>query len=151
MAARENVVFLEGNLATDPELRHTNSGIPVTTLVLATNERTLVDGQWTDGPTSYFDCVVWNQMALHCTQSFTRGDRVQITGRLNQRSWDDKATGQRRYKIEIIADTVGASLRFATVTATKQAFGTNHARPTTVAASAHIVNDGPPIYDEQPF
>jgi len=134
MSARENFVSIEGNLVADPELRFTPSGVAVTTVTVATSERRLVDGSWVDGSTSYFDAAVWDRLAEQVTQSFHKGDRVVITGSLKQRSWEDKATGDKRYKVEIAADSVNASTRFATVTVHKSSFG--GMEPDRVAAAS---------------
>ncbi len=123
MSARENFVSIEGNLVADPVLRHTPSGKAVTTVTVATSERRLVKGEWVDGDTSYFDAVAWERLADNTCATFSKGDRVNITGALKQRSWDDKDTGLPRYKVEIAADAVNLSLRFATADIHKGSFG----------------------------
>ena len=149
MSARENFTHIEGNLVAEPELRFTPSGQAVTTLTVATSERRLIEGQWKDGSTSYFDVVVWDKLAEACTQSFGKGDRVAVDGRLNQRSWTVEGTDERRYKVEIIADAVHASLRFAaSVKVNKRAFAGTEA-PSKVKMSAPI--GGGYDADEEPF
>ena len=64
--------------------------------------------------TSFFDVVTWRDLAENVALSLTRGMRVVVTGRLEQRSWETDE-GDRRFKVEIVADEIGASLRFATV------------------------------------
>ncbi len=69
--------------------------------------------EWEES-TSFFDVVTWRDLAENVALSLTRGMRVVVTGRLEQRSWETEE-GDRRFKVEIVADEVGASLRFATV------------------------------------
>jgi len=116
MAARENFLHLEGNIATDPELRYTASGMAVVTLVVAHTERRQIDGQWQDVNTSYTDCVVFNKLAEYAADTFGKGARVTIDGSLRQRNWVDATTGEKKYKHEVIADSVAASVRFNSVT-----------------------------------
>ena len=147
MSARENFTHIEGNLVATPELRYTPSGVAVTTLTVANSDRRRNDaGEWVDTDPSYFDVVVWERLAEASAQSFSKGDRVCIDGRLNQRSWETDA-GDRRYKIEIVADSVSASLRFAaSVNVNKRAFeGT--AEPTKMTSA--VV--GGYATDEEPF
>jgi single-strand DNA-binding protein len=68
--------------------------------------------------TSYFDVVCWAQLAENAAQSLTRGTRVVVSGRLEQRSWENQE-GEKRSKIEIVADEVAPSLRWATTSITK--------------------------------
>lgn len=121
MGARENTVHIEGNLATEPELRFTSTGMAVTTLVVAHSDRRMIDGQWTDGPVSYFDCAVFGSLAEHAIESLGKGSRVAVDGQLRQRSWADKATGEKRYKIEVVADLVSVPLRFGPALAGEKA------------------------------
>lgn len=123
MSARENFVSIEGNLVAAPELRFTPTGKAVTTLTIAQSDRRLVDGQWVDGKTSYFDCVAWDRLAEHSAQTLEKGARVTVSGRLDQRSWDDPTSGDKRYKIEVVCDSVNVSLRFATAAVSKASFG----------------------------
>jgi single-strand DNA-binding protein len=123
MSARENFVSIEGNLVTAPELRYTPSGKAVATITIATSERRLVDGQWVDGHTSYFDAVAWERLAEHACATLGKGDRVHISGALKQRSWEAADGSGTRYKVEIAADAVNVSLRFATATMQKASYG----------------------------
>lgn len=117
--ANGNNVTIVGNLTRDPELRFTPSGQATTTFGVAVNRRwqNRQTQEW-DEATSYFDVVCWAQMAENAAQSLTRGSRVVVSGRLDQRSWEN-AEGEKRSKIEITADEVSPSLRWATVTITK--------------------------------
>ncbi len=109
-----NSVTLVGNVTRDPELRFTPSGQANASFGLAVNR------VWNDRQTnerkeavSFFDVVCWREMAENVSESLSKGARVVVTGRLEQRSWDGP-DGDRRSKIEVIADEIGPSLRWAT-------------------------------------
>src|ERR671932_1764450 len=109
-----NTVTLVGNITRDPELRFTNTGQATATFGLAVN-RSWVDRQSNERRevTSFFDVVCWREMAENVSESLQKGSRVVVTGRLEQRTWETPE-GDRRSKIEVIADEVGPSLRWAT-------------------------------------
>ena len=110
-----NAVTLVGNITRDPELRFTNTGQATASFGLAVNRRwqNRQTQEWEEA-TSFFDVVCWREMAENAAESLARGSRVIVTGRLEQRSWETEE-GDRRFKVEIVADEVGPSLRFATV------------------------------------
>jgi single-strand DNA-binding protein len=105
---------ITGNLTRDPEIRYTREGQATTTLGVAVNRRwqNRETGEW-DEATSFFDVVTWRELAENVALSLTKGMRVVVSGRLEQRSWETEE-GDRRFKVEVVADEVGASLRFAT-------------------------------------
>src|ERR1700737_683726 len=110
MAGSLNRVILIARLTRDPELRYTPSGTAVCNLAIATNRY----GQDQSGErkefTDYHDVVVWNQgnrkLAELCSQYLQKGRLVYVEGRLQTRSWDDQATGQKRHKTEVNASDV---------------------------------------------
>ncbi len=106
---------ISGNLTRDPEIRYTRDGQATTTLGVAVNRRWLnrETNEWEES-TSFFDVVTWRELAENAALSLTKGMRVVASGRLEQRSWETE-DGDRRFKVEIVADEIGASLRFATV------------------------------------
>src|SRR5919107_2202314 len=111
--ATDNHTTIVGNLVDDPELRFTNSGIAVANLRVAVTQRIQQDGEWRDDDTSYLKVNVWRGQAENLDDSLAKGDRVMVTGRLRQRSWDTPE-GEKRSVADIEADEVGASLKFAT-------------------------------------
>lgn len=117
--ANGNTVTLVGNITRDPELRFTPTGQATSTFGLAVNRRwqNRQTQEWEEA-TSFFDVVCWREMAENTSESLSRGARVIVTGRLDQRSWET-ADGERRSKIEVVADEVGPSLRWATAAVTK--------------------------------
>ncbi|MBI5179535.1 MAG: single-stranded DNA-binding protein [Nitrospinae bacterium] len=100
-----NRVFLIGNLTRDPELRYIPSGQAVTTLGLAVNNR-FGSGDDKKEDTLFIDVNVWGKAAESSAEYLKKGSPVFIEGRLRQRQWDDKETGQKRSKIEVTANTV---------------------------------------------
>jgi single-strand DNA-binding protein len=104
--AADNHTTIVGNLVDDPELRFTNTGIAVANLRVAVTQRIQQDGEWRDGDTSFLKVNVWRGQAEHLTDSLSKGDRVMVTGRLRQRSWETPE-GEKRSVTEIEADEVG--------------------------------------------
>jgi single-strand DNA-binding protein len=111
--AADNHTTIIGNLVDDPELRFTSSGIAVANLRVAVTQRIQQDGEWRDGDTSFLRVNAWRGQAEHLADSLAKGDRVMVTGRLRQRSWETPE-GDKRSVTEIEADEVGASLKWAT-------------------------------------
>lgn len=104
--ANLNKVMLIGNLTRDPELRHTPKGSAVADLGLAVN-RKVQDGNggWKD-ETTFVDVTVWGSSAENAQKYLTKGRGVFIEGRLQMDVWDDKATGQKRSKLKVVADNL---------------------------------------------
>lgn len=99
-----NKVTLIGNLGKDPELRYTNSGVPVATFSVATNETWKDQEGNVQERTEWHNIVAWQKLAEICGEWLKKGSKVYIEGRLQTRSWDDKNTGQKRYMTEIVAN-----------------------------------------------
>jgi single-strand DNA-binding protein len=112
--ANGNTITIVGNLTRDPELRYTPSGQSNTRFGVAVNRRwqDRGSGEWQEA-TSFFDVVCWRELAENVSESLGKGSRVMVTGRLEQRTWETKE-GDKRNVVEIIADDIGPSLRFAT-------------------------------------
>lgn len=115
-----NVVTISGRLAADPDLRFTGSGQPVANLRIAhTPRRKNPQGQWEDGTTLWLNTTVWGKQAENITNSLAKGMAVLVVGRLQQRNWQDKNTGENRSTVELIADSITPDLRYATAQVTK--------------------------------
>ena len=125
-----------GNLTRDPEIRYTRDGQATTSLSVAVNRRwqDRITQEWEES-TSFFDVVCWRDLAENVALSLTKGARVVVTGRLEQRSWESDE-GEKRSKVEIVADEIGASLRFATVDIHKVQRAATTDEPADEAASA---------------
>lgn len=116
--AVDNFVSITGNCTRDPETRFTNGGTAVTTFGIANNRKWKNSAdEWQEEP-GFFDVTVWGKTGENVAESFSKGDRVVVTGRLSYRAWEDKE-GNKRSKVEITADEVTASMRWATVAVTK--------------------------------
>ncbi len=153
-----NHVSIVGNLTRDPELRFTPTGQATASFGVAVNRRwqNRQTQEWEEA-TSFFDVVCWGQLAENAAQSLSKGSRVLVSGRLDQRSWET-AERERRSKIEITADEVAPSLRWATAVITRNE---RRAPDATVGAAVHSgggasrpVTNEPPgdyRYEEEPF
>ncbi len=116
----DNSVTLVGNVTDDPELRFTPSGQAVANFTVAVNRRFKNQaGEWEDRLDGFFRCSCWREQAENVAESITKGTRVVVVGRLQQRSWEDAESGQRRSTIEVQVDEVAPSLRWATATVQK--------------------------------
>jgi single-strand DNA-binding protein len=117
--AQDNTVSIVGNLTREPELRFTPNGQATATFGIAVN-RTWTDRQSQEKreSTSFFDVVCWGTLAENAATSLARGTRVIVVGRLDQRSWETQE-GEKRSKVEITAEEIAPSLRWATVHVTR--------------------------------
>lgn len=103
MATRSwNRVELIGNLTRDPELRFTPSGAAVATFTIATNRTYVTDGEKRED-VDYHRCVAWNKLAELCEQLLKKGNRVFVSGRLQNRSWETQ-DGQTKQITEIVVE-----------------------------------------------
>ena len=147
-----NSITVVGNLTRDPELRFTPSGQPTATFGLAVNRRwqNKQTQDWEEA-TSFFDVVCWRDLADNVSESLSTGARVIVTGRLEQRSWETP-DGEKRSVVEIVADEIGPSLRWATAQVVRNerrsgdgggfSGGGGGGRP---------ASNEPPYPDEEPF
>ena len=118
--ANDTVITVVGNLTADPELRFTNSGVPVASFTVASTPRTFdrQSGEWKDGEALFLRCSIWRDAAENVAESLTKGTRVIVQGRLQQRSYTDRE-GNNRTSIELQVDEIGPSLRYATAKPTR--------------------------------
>jgi single-strand DNA-binding protein len=132
--ASDNQVTIVGNLTDDPELRYTPNGAAVVNFSVAVTPRMRDEsGGWKDGDTSFFRVNAWRNLAENVAESLTRGSRVIVTGRLRQRSWETQ-DGEKRSVVEIEADEVGPSLRWATAKVERQGRSGGDWAPAAVGA-----------------
>ncbi len=108
----ENSVTLVGNLTREPEIRFTTGGRAVASFGMAVSRRYQVGGEWQE-QTSFFNIVAWGQLGENAAQTLTKGSRCIVTGRLEQRQYENR-DGEQRNIVEVIADELGPSLRWAT-------------------------------------
>jgi single-strand DNA-binding protein len=136
--AGETIITVVGNLTADPELRYTQNGLPVANFTIASTPRNFdrQANEWKDGEALFLRASVWREFAEHVAGSLTKGMRVIATGRLRQRSYQDRE-GNNRTAIELEVDEIGPSLRYATAQVTRAAggggAGGGQSRPAQVA------------------
>ena len=99
-----NKVILIGNLGRDPEVRSTPSGQPVASFTLATSRRWKDKNGQRQEQTEWHQIVVWGKQAEIAGQYLTKGKQIFLEGRLQTRSWDDRQTGEKRYRTEVVCD-----------------------------------------------
>jgi single-strand DNA-binding protein len=104
----EAAVSFAGNLTDDPELRHTEAGIAWARFRVAVSSRR-------EQEASFFTVIVWRDQAEHVAESLAKGSRVVVVGRLQQRAWTAE-DGNARSSVEVVAEELGPSLRWATAT-----------------------------------
>lgn len=135
----DNTLTFSGNITRDPELRYTTGGRGVASFGLAVN-RSWKDknDEWQEEVT-FVDVTAWGDLGENVAASLTKGARVIVTGRLNQRSYENRE-GEKRTVYEVIADDIGASMKRATVEVAK-----------TERSSASQKPASAPLPDEEPF
>jgi single-strand DNA-binding protein len=150
-----NSITLCGNITREPELRFTPSGQPKANFGIAVNRRwqNRQTNEWEEA-VSFFNIVAWGSLGENASESLQKGSRVLVTGRLEQRSWETD-DGEKRSIVEVVADEIGPSLRWATAQVVKNdrkgpndgggggGGGGGSSRP--------VANEAPPEYDEEPF
>ena len=165
MATDTNSITISGNITREPEMRYTPSGISKVTFGVAVNRswRNQQSQEWEE-QTSFFNVVAWRQLAENASATLAKGARVVVSGRLEQRSWETEA-GEKRSIVEIVADDIAASLRFATAEIHKversgpggPGDGGGKRAPAPAAAAAGWTDggagsgDGYDQYGEEPF
>ena len=130
-------VTITGNLTDDPEVTFTPGGAAVCNFRLAVTPRVREGDTWKDGDTSFFRITAWRQLAEHVGDSLGKGDRVIVLGQLKSRSWETPE-GERRSVVEVTAEEVGPSLKWATAKPERTGKGNG-------TAKAGGFNDDPPF------
>jgi single-strand DNA-binding protein len=100
-----NIAIVKGNLTRDPELKYTPKGTAVCSLSIAVNEVWNDDQGQKREKVHFFDVTAWGKRAETVNQYFHKGKPILVTGRLQQESWDEKETGQKRSKVKIVMDS----------------------------------------------
>ena len=143
----ENTITLVGNLTRDPELRFTANGRAVASFGIAVGRRYQVNGEWQE-QTSYFNVTAWGDLGENAAASLSKGTRIVVTGRLEQREYTTRE-GDKRTAIDVIADELGPSLRWATAQVERTARKEGGAKKT--GGGTNPGNDAPPFEGEEPF
>lgn len=152
-----NSITIVGNVTRDPELRFTPNGSAQARLGVAVNRRwqDRNSGEWQES-TSFFDVICWRDLAENVSTSIKKGTRVVVTGRLEQRTWETKEGGEKRSTVEINADEVAPSLRWATavIERTERKGGDSGPGGGGGGSGRPVANEPPPSYDDfgdEPF
>jgi single-strand DNA-binding protein len=149
----DNAITVVGNVTRDPELKFLNSGQAALKLSIAVNRRwqNRQTQEWEER-VSYFEIVGYGAMAENAANSLVKGSRVIVSGRLEQRTWETE-NGDKRSIVEINADEIGPSLKWATavVTRTPRAEGSNFQSSDRPAAAPRTNEPGSYAFDEEPF
>ena len=140
----DNNITLVGNLTRDPELRFTTGGRGVASFGIAVSRRYQVNGEWQE-QTSYFNITAWGQLGENAAATLTKGMRVIVNGRLEQREYTNRE-GEKRTAIEVNADEIGPSLRWATAQVERIPRGEGGGRPASNAPAGDYFPS-----DEEPF
>ena len=143
----DNTITLVGNLTRDPELRFTANGRAVASFGIAVGRRYQVNGEWQE-QTSYFNVTAWGDLGENAAASLSKGTRIVVTGRLEQREYTTRE-GDKRTAIDVIADELGPSLRWATAQVERTARKEGGAKNT--GGGTNPGNDAPPFEGEEPF
>lgn len=110
--AGEISITVVGNVVAEPELRFTPAGAAVANFRIASTPRTFdkASNEWKDGESVFLTVNAWRKLAEDCAETIAKGQKVIVTGRVKQRSWDDKTTGQKRTVVEVDAEEIGVTL-----------------------------------------
>lgn len=153
-----NSVTIIGNVTREPELKFTASGAATAKFGVAVNRRwqNRQTNDWEEA-VSFFDVVCWKEMAENAAESLTKGTRVIVTGRLEQQSWETDQ-GDKRSKVEVVADEIGPSLRWANAEVVKNERrepsqnGQNGSQGNRAKAAAPAAASAPADnWDDEPF
>jgi len=139
-------VTIVGNATKPPELKFTPSGVAVANFGVAVNNRRKDGDRWVDGDPEFYDVVCWRELAENVAECIDKGTRLVVVGRLSQRSWE-AGDGSKRSKIEVVAEEVAPSLRWATASVVR------NERYDTNQSAAPRREPAAPAYrpDEVPF
>ncbi|MCX6540038.1 MAG: single-stranded DNA-binding protein [Actinomycetota bacterium] len=149
----DSTVTVTGTLTRDPELRFTAGGQGVASFGVAVNRRYQKNNEWVE-QTSFFNVTAWGTLGENAAASLTKGMRVIVTGRLEQRSYETQQ-GEKRSVVEIVADEIGPSLRWATAQVEKVARSEGGGQGGGFQGGGNAGgnrNSPDPVYgDEEPF
>lgn len=157
--AGETVITVVGNLTADPELRYTQSGIPVVNFTVASTPRHFdkQKNEWVDDPALFLRATAWREFAEHIAVSLTKGARVIVQGALRQRSYVDRE-GANRTAVELEVLEIGPSLRYAVAEVTRASPGIPAGQARGEVARGEVQSAPEPEWatpglygDDQPF
>ncbi|MFC5820976.1 single-stranded DNA-binding protein [Nonomuraea harbinensis] len=120
MSIGDTPITVVGNLTDDPSLNFSQQGVAVASFTIASSRRVRdqATGEWSDGDTLFLRCSAFRKLAENCAESLTRGCRAVVTGRLKQRTYEDRE-GIKRTVFEVEVEDVGPSLKWASAKVVK--------------------------------
>jgi single-strand DNA-binding protein len=147
----DNNVTLVGNITRDPELRFTQGGQAVASFGLAVNRRYQQNGEWQE-KVSFINITAWGQLGENAASSLSKGARVIVNGRLEQREYETR-DGDKRNVVEVVADEIGPSLRWATAQVERNERRSTDSGGGSYSAASSPRGDARPgsEIDEEPF
>jgi len=152
----DSVVTIVGNLTRDPELRFTAGGKGIASFGVAVNRRWQQNGEWQE-KVSFFNVTAWDTLGENAAASLTKGTRIIVTGRLEQREYETKE-GEKRNVVEIVADEIGPSLRWARAVVERIARDSSGGGSSSSSGGSNAPSNAgasrapDPVYgDEEPF
>jgi single-strand DNA-binding protein len=145
MAKGVNKVFLLGNVGKDPEIRSTTGGMTIASFTLATADRQKdAQGNWAD-KTEWHNLVAFQRTAEIVRDYVKKGTQIFVEGKIQTRSWDDKESGQKRYKTEILVN----ELSLLGKPGEGGGGGGSYSKPSSSYGSSAPSSGGAPDYAEQ--
>lgn len=150
--AGEITLTVVGNLTADPEHKLLPSGQTVANLTVAQNSRVYdrASNEWRDGAAVFMRCSAWGEMADHVAASLAKGTRVIVTGRLRQRSYEDR-NGVTQWITELMVDDIAVSLRFTAAKVQTREAGGDEQQPGTRRGNRALVGAGAGPGDQPDF
>ena len=151
MAKGVNKVFLLGNVGKDPEIRATQGGMQIATFTLATADRQKgQDGQWTD-KTEWHNLVAFQRTAEIVRDYVKKGSQVFVEGKIQTRSWDDKESGQKKYRTEILVNELSLLGGRGEGASSGAGSGGGYSRePSSSGSGGYSKSSNTATYDRQP-
>ena len=149
----DNSITLVGNLPRDPEIRFTATGRAVASFSMGVGRRYQVNGEWQE-QTSWFNVTAWGQLGENAAATLVKGSRVVVAGRLEQREYTSRE-GEKRTAIDVVADDIGPSLRWATATVVRtpkqEGQGGGAANNRSANSGTNPGTEATPFDGEEPF
>ena len=139
-------VTIKGNVTADPELKFSSNGNARLLFSVASNRNFQVNGEW-QKETSFFNVVAWRKTAEDAAGILEKGLPVIITGRLEQRAWEDKDSGQKRSTVEVVADSVAVNVYAIEGVTRRQYDGSSSNNSSANTASKVTVPSSDPFED----
>lgn len=137
-----NAVTIVGRVVRDAEVKFTQAGLPIVNVSIANNQRAKQNNEWVD-KANFFDVKLFGERFEKLAQYLTKGSRVGITGRLEHSTWDNKETGKKNSKVEVVATDV--QLLGTQLELTDNPHDAYAAIPAMVASGSSVTTDDIPF------